>query len=78
MNEIQFIFYQLPDEEGRVQVVIKDDMGYAEGDGTVVWCGGACYQHGAIEGKTQTNETVTICNQLEYYCVNSIPAFCAP
>lgn len=71
-------------------------MGYAEGDGTVVWCGGACYQqasahifeegelnkdvvvakyatttqHGAIEGKTQTNETVTICNQLDYYCVN--------
>ena len=28
-------------------------------------------QHGAIEGKTQTNETVTICNKLEYYCVNS-------
>lgn len=28
-------------------------------------------QHGAIEGKTQTNETVTICNKLEYYCVNN-------
>ena len=24
-NEIQFILYQLPDEEGRVQVVIKDE-----------------------------------------------------
>lgn len=23
MNEIQFIFYSLPDEEGKVQVVIK-------------------------------------------------------
>ena len=47
-NEIQFILYQLPDEEGRVQVVIKeqgtggdkgrDNMGYAESNGTVVWC----------------------------------------
>ena len=24
-NEIQFILYQLPDEEGKVQVVIKDE-----------------------------------------------------
>ena len=24
MNEIQFILYQLPDENGKVQVVIKD------------------------------------------------------
>jgi hypothetical protein len=24
-NEIQFILYQLPDEEGRVQVVIKGE-----------------------------------------------------
>lgn len=24
-NEIQFRLYQLPDEEGRVQVVIKDE-----------------------------------------------------
>lgn len=24
-NEIQFILYQLPEEEGRVQVVIKDE-----------------------------------------------------
>jgi len=29
MNEIQFIFYQLPDEEGRVQVVIKDETIWA-------------------------------------------------
>ena len=28
-NEIQFILYQLPDEEGRVQVVIKDDTIWA-------------------------------------------------
>ena len=25
MNEIQFILYQLPEEEGKVQVVIKDE-----------------------------------------------------
>ena len=25
MNEIQFILYQLPDENGKVQVVIKDE-----------------------------------------------------
>ncbi len=39
-NEIQFILYQLPDEEGRVQVVIKDETIWAtqKGDGTVVWC----------------------------------------
>ena len=24
-NEIQFILYQLPDEEGKVQVVVKDE-----------------------------------------------------
>ena len=29
MNEIQFILYQLPDEEGRVQVVIKDETIWA-------------------------------------------------
>ena len=28
-NEIQFILYQLPDEEGRVQVVIKDETIWA-------------------------------------------------
>lgn len=28
-NEIQFILYQLPDEEGRVQVVIKDEAIWA-------------------------------------------------
>ena len=28
-NEIQFILYQLPDEEGRVQVVIKDETMWA-------------------------------------------------
>ena len=29
MNEIQFILYQLPDEEGRVQVVIRDETIWA-------------------------------------------------
>ena len=28
-NEIQFLLYQLPDEEGRVQVVIKDESIWA-------------------------------------------------
>lgn len=28
-NEIQFILYQLPEEEGRVQVVIKDETIWA-------------------------------------------------
>ena len=28
-NEIQFILYQLPDEEGRVQVVIRDETIWA-------------------------------------------------
>ena len=26
MNEIQFILYQLPDEDSKVQVVIKDEI----------------------------------------------------
>ena len=29
MNEIQFILYQLPDEEGKVQVIIKDQTIWA-------------------------------------------------
>lgn len=29
MNEIQFILYQLPDEEGKVQVIIKDETIWA-------------------------------------------------
>lgn len=29
MNEIQFIFYSLPDEEGKIQVVIKDETIWA-------------------------------------------------
>lgn len=29
MNEIQFILYQLPEEEGKVQVVIKDETIWA-------------------------------------------------
>lgn len=29
MNEIQFILYQLPDEDGKVQVVIKDETIWA-------------------------------------------------
>lgn len=28
-NKIQFILYQLPDEDGRVQVVIKDETIWA-------------------------------------------------
>ena len=28
-NEIQFILYQLPEEEGKVQVVIKDEAIWA-------------------------------------------------
>ena len=28
-NEIQFILYQLPDEEGKIQVIIKDDTIWA-------------------------------------------------
>ena len=28
-NEIQFILYQLPDDEGKVQVVIKDETIWA-------------------------------------------------
>lgn len=28
-NEIQFILYQLPDEDGRIQVVIKDETIWA-------------------------------------------------
>ena len=84
-NEIQFILYQLPDEEGRVQVVIKDETIWAtqkamaqlfgvgvpaiskhlahifeEGEldkDVVVSKMEITTQHGAIEGKTQTNET---------------------
>lgn len=29
MNEIQFILYQLPDEKGKVQVIIKDETIWA-------------------------------------------------
>jgi hypothetical protein len=29
MNEIQFILYQLPDEESKVQVIIKDETIWA-------------------------------------------------
>ena len=29
MNELQFIIYQLPEEEGKVQVVIKDETIFA-------------------------------------------------
>ena len=29
MNEIQFILYQLPDEEGKVQAIIKDETIWA-------------------------------------------------
>ena len=84
-NEIQFILYQLPDEEGRVQVVIKDETIWAtqkamaqlfgvgvpaiskhlahifeEGEldkNVAVSKMEITTQHGAIEGKTQTNET---------------------
>ena len=84
-NEIQFILYQLPDEEGRVQVIIKDETIWAtqkamaqlfgvgvpaiskhlthifeEGEldkDVAVSKMETTTQHGAIEGKTQTNET---------------------
>jgi hypothetical protein len=84
-NEIQFLLYQLPDEEGRVQVVIKDETIWAtqkamaqlfgvgvpaiskhlahifeEGEldkDVAVSKMETTTQHGAIEGKTQTNET---------------------
>lgn len=29
MNEIQFIFYSLPDEDGKIQVVIMDETIWA-------------------------------------------------
>lgn len=29
MNEVQFVFYSLPDEEGKIQVVIKDETIWA-------------------------------------------------
>lgn len=85
MNEIQFIFYSLPDEDGKVQVVIKDENIWAsqkaiaqlfgvgvpaiskhlsnifeEGEldkNVVVSKLEITTQHGAIEGKTQRNET---------------------
>lgn len=85
MNEIQFIFYSLPDEEGKVQVVIRDENIWAtqkamaqlfgvgvpaiskhlnhifdEGElekEVVVSKMEIATQHGAIEGKTQRNET---------------------
>ena len=84
-NEIQFILYNLPDEEGRVQVVIKDEtiwctqkamaelfgVGvpaiskhlkniFEEGEldeKVVVSKMETTTQHGAMEGKTQRNET---------------------
>ena len=84
-NEIQFILYHLPDEEGKVQVVIKDETIWAtqkamaqlfgvgvpsiskhlnhifeEGEldkEVVVSKMEIATQHGAIEGKTQKNET---------------------
>ena len=90
-NEIQFILCQLPDEEGRVQVVIKDETIWAtqkamaqlfgvgipalskhlthifeEGElleSSVVSKMEITTQHGAIEGKTQTNEKATYCNR---------------
>ena len=85
-NEIQFILYHLPDEDGKVQVVIKDETIWAtqkamaqlfgvgipaiskhlthifdEGEldkEVVVSKMEITTQHGAIEGKTQKNETI--------------------
>ena len=34
-NEIQFLLYNMPDEDGKVQVVIKDEN--TEGIGTAIW-----------------------------------------
>ena len=85
MNELQFIIYQLPEEEGKVQVVIKDETIFATqkamaqlfgvgvpaiskhlknifeekelNENMVVSKMEITTQHGAIEGKTQRNET---------------------
>ena len=43
-EEIQFILYSLPEDEGRVQVIIKDE---------VVSKMEITTPHGAIEGKSQ-------------------------
>ena len=84
-NELQFILYQLPDEEGKVQVVIKDETMWATQKAMAQLFGVGVpaiskhlnhifeereldrdmavskmeitTQHGAIEGKTQKNET---------------------
>ena len=84
-NEIQFILYQLPDEEGKIQVVIRDETIWAtqkamaqlfgvgvsaiskhlnhifeEGEldkDVVISKMEITTPHGAIEGKTQKNET---------------------
>ncbi len=85
-NEIQFLLYNMPDDTGKVQVVIKDetiwctqkamaqlfDVGvpaiskhlsniFKEGElskTVVVSKMEITTQHGAIEGKTQTNEVI--------------------
>jgi len=95
-NEIQFILYHLPDEEGKVQVVIKDETIWAtqkamaqlfgvgipaiskhlthifeEGEldkNVVVSKMEITTQHGAIEGKTQKNETT-------FYSLDAIIVF---
>ena len=84
-DEIQFILYQLPDEDGKVQVVIKDETIWATQKAMAQLFGVGVpaiskhlnhifdegeldkevavskmeitTQHGAIEGKTQKNET---------------------
>ena len=65
-NEIQFLLYQLPDEDGKIQVVIKDETIWAtqkkfetgELDKEVVVSKmEIATPHGAIDGKTQMSET---------------------
>ena len=104
-NEIQFILYHLPDEEGKVQVVIKDDTIWAtqkamaqlfgvgipaiskhlkhifeEGEldkEVVVSKMEITTQHGAIEGKTQKNETTFYSLDAEHQGLVPVPLIIA-
>ena len=104
-NEIQFILYHLPDEEGKVQVVIKDETIWAtqkamaqlfgvgipaiskhlthifdEGEldkEVVVSKMEITTQHGAIEGKTQKNETTFYSLDAEHQGLVPVPLIIA-
>ena len=57
-NEIQFILYNLPEEEGKVQVVIKDETIWCtQNEDVVVSKMEITTRHGAVEGKIQHKET---------------------